>query len=144
MRLMLDTSVLVASMVSAHPSHASAVRWHGKAKRGEHAFLVAAHTLAELYAVLTRLPLSPRIEPALAHRLVHENVEKPAKIVTLRGSDYGAVLSSVSELGLAGGVIYDALIARAAERAGVDRLLTLNPQHFRRVWPAGSRIVRKP
>jgi predicted nucleic acid-binding protein len=141
---MLDTSVLVASMVRAHPRHARSVRWHGRAKRGEHAFLVAAHTLAELHAVLTRLPLSPRIEPAMARRLVHENVEQPAKIVTLRGSDYGAVLRSVSDLGLAGGIVYDALIARAAERSGVDRLLTLDPEHFLRVWPAGKKIVRTP
>jgi len=144
MRLMLDTSVLVASMVRSHPRHASAVRWHGRAKGGEHAFLVAAHTLAELYSVLTRLPLSPRIGPGLARRLVHENVEVPARIVTLRGSDYGAVLRSVSELGLTGGVIYDALIARAAERSGVDRLLTLNPEDFRRVWPSGGGIIRTP
>ncbi|MBW2262003.1 MAG: PIN domain-containing protein [Deltaproteobacteria bacterium] len=144
MRLMLDTSVLVASMVRSHPHHAPAVKWHGRAKRGEHGFLVAAHTLAELYSVLTRLPLSPKIAPGLARRLIHENVEAPARLVTLRGSDYSAVLRSVSELGLAGGVIYDALIARAAERSGVDRLLTLNPDHFRRVWPGGGRIIRTP
>jgi hypothetical protein len=37
--------------------------------------------------------------------------------------------------------VYDALIVCAAEKAGTDRLLTLNVEHFRRVWPdAGDRL----
>lgn len=45
------------------------------------------------------------------------------------------MLRSTVERGLAGGVIYDALIARAAEQAGVERLVTLNESRFRRARP---------
>jgi predicted nucleic acid-binding protein len=41
-------------------------------------------------------------------------------------------------------VIYDALIARAAEKAGAERLLTLNEGDFRRVWPASASILLVP
>ena len=47
-------------------------------------------------------------------------------------------------MGLSGGVIYDALIARAAEKAGAERLLTLNGADFRRVWPEGESLILVP
>jgi hypothetical protein len=41
-------------------------------------------------------------------------------------------------------VVYDAIIAKAAETAGVDYLLTLNVTHFQRVWQAGAARVVSP
>ena len=103
---------------------------------------MAAHTLAETFAVLSTLPLSPRIGPAAAWNLVHRNVEAHAQVVALTGREYGAVLRDLAELGISGGAIYDGLIARAAEKAEADRFVTLNPDDFRRVWPSGaSRIA---
>ena len=140
-KVLFDTSVLVASLVAAHPSHAAAVRWHDRALRGRIGFLVASHTLAELYAVLSRLPVSPIITPLLARHLVEQNVGSRARIVTLGAADYRSVLENVAGLGLSGGIVYDALVARAAVKSSADVLLTLNADHFRRVWPdAGSRI----
>ena len=50
----------------------------------------------------------------------------------------------MSELGLSGGVVYDALAARVAARARAEKLLTLNPRDFRRVWPEGDAIICEP
>jgi predicted nucleic acid-binding protein len=50
----------------------------------------------------------------------------------------------MADLGLSGGIVYDALIARAAQKVKADRLLTLNPGDFRRVWPNGERIIASP
>jgi len=50
----------------------------------------------------------------------------------------------MSELGLAGGIIYDALIAKVAQKSKVERLLTLNIDHFNRVWPGGDKIISLP
>jgi hypothetical protein len=58
--------------------------------------VVASHTLAKLYAVLTTLPVKPRISPAVAWRLVHENVETSAKIVSLTPSDYRSTVKGNS------------------------------------------------
>jgi hypothetical protein len=46
--------------------------------------------------------------------------------------------------GWIGGMIYDALIAKVADAARVDRLITLNVMHFQRVWPAGAVQIAAP
>ena len=144
MNVLFDTSILVAAMVEAHPKHQAARPWLEKAQSGEVGYFVSAHTLAELFSVLSTLPTSPRPTPAVARRLVHENVEQRARVVPLGRHDYSAVLRDMVDLGLSGGIVYDALIARAAKKARVDRLLTLNPDDFRRVWPDGERIIASP
>jgi len=47
-------------------------------------------------------------------------------------------------MGLWGGSVYDALIARAAEKAVVEHLVTFNASHFRRVWPEGEPLLVTP
>jgi predicted nucleic acid-binding protein len=141
-KVLLDTSVLVAALVRSHPRHEPARRWLARALAGEITLALAAHTLAELHATLTTLPVRPRISPETAARLRDDNLPRGTEIVPLGADDYRIVLRRMVDLGLAGGVVYDALIARAAERAGVDRLVTLNDRDFRRAWPTGDdRIV---
>lgn len=55
MRVLLDTSVLVAAMVEAHPAHERALPWLQRVEAGIDSGVVAAHSVAELYAVLTTL-----------------------------------------------------------------------------------------
>jgi predicted nucleic acid-binding protein len=143
-RVLFDTSVLVASLVRAHPFHDPCADWHRKALRSEIVLLVAAHTLLELYASLTRLPVRPAIQPSAATRLIREGVISQARTIELDAAEYLRLLDDVCALGLAGGVVYDALIARAAEVARADLLLTLNPGHFKRVWPEGMDRIRVP
>ncbi len=57
MKILFDTSVLVAAMIEPHPFHNSAFPWLKRVKSNEIEMLVASHTLAELYAVLTTLPV---------------------------------------------------------------------------------------
>lgn len=144
MKILFDTSVLVAAVVEPHPMHRRALPWLQRAKAEEFDFVVASHTLAELYAVLTTLPVKPRISPAVAWRLVHGNVETSAKIVSLSPSDYRSTVKHMAELGLSGGMVHDALIARAAQKSGVERLLTFNADDFTRVWPDGKAVLFVP
>lgn len=144
MRVLLDTSVLLAALVRSHPRHGDARPWLARALAGEITLVLAAHTLAELHATLTTLPVRPRISPETAARLRDDNLPDTAEIIALSADDYRSVLRSVTELGLAGGVIYDALIARAAENARVDRLVTLNERDFRRAWPRGEDRISGP
>lgn len=94
---------------------------------------VAAHGLAELYAVLTTLPVSPRITAGQARKLIRHNIASRMDVVALDGSDYQAAIELVTNLGLTGGIISDALHLRAAEKAGVDRLMTFNRRDFERL-----------
>ena len=134
MRRLFDTSVLVAAMVAAHPAHERSVRCFEHALSDDGELLVCTHSLAELYAVLTRLPVSPRISPGSARRLIRENLEvDPVRLVPLEASDYLAVLDRMTEFGFPGGVIYDALILHTACRAEVDEVVTLNESDFVRL-----------
>ncbi len=121
-------------MVEGHPSHSVALPWLQRIKADTG--LVAAHTLAEVYAILTRLPISPRIPPAMALRLIQSNVLDRCKVVALSGDDYETLLQHVAGLGIAGGAVYDALLLHTAWVAGVDQVITLNAHDFRRVYPA--------
>ncbi|MBL7211620.1 MAG: PIN domain-containing protein [Desulfobacteraceae bacterium] len=144
MKTLFDTSVLVAAIVEPHPMHRRALPWLQRAKMGEFAFFLASHTLAELYAVLTTLPLKPKISPLTAWRLVHDNVETAARLISLSPSEYKTTVKQMSELGLTGGIIYDALIVKAAKKSKVERLLTFNFDDFMRVWPDGENFIYIP
>jgi len=141
--VLFDTSVLVAAMVTGHKAHERCRPWLSRVREGELRGHVNGHSLMELYAVLTTLPVQPRIGPSTARRMIRENVESICKIGTLTPADYTRVADRMATLDLQGGVVYDALAARLAERLQVDALLTLNPRDFRRVWPEGS-VIREP
>jgi len=144
MKVLFDTSVLVASLVQSHPQHGRALPWLRRGKTGECDMYVSSHTLAELYAVLTTLPVSPRITSGISWRLIHENIEPSATIVSLSSSDYIRTVKLISEMGLSGGIIYDALIVSAALKSRADRLLTLNYEDFKRIWLEDSGRITVP
>jgi len=143
-RVLLDTSILVAALVRSHPQHQEARPWLSRAKAGELDLVIAAHTLAELHATLTVLPVKPRISPETANQLREKNLPESTQIVALDADHYRQVTRRMAELGLAGGVVYDALIAKAAELAKADRLITLNEADFRRAWPDGADRIGAP
>ena len=135
---------MIAALVESHPKHEIAFPWLKQAKTKAFELVIASHTLAELYAVLSTLPIKPRISPAVAWRLIHENIEAVSKIISLTSSEYSATIKRLSKSGLIGGIVYDALIAKVAQKTGVKRLLTLNGDHFKRVWPAGKDVIVSP
>ncbi|MBI5811606.1 MAG: PIN domain-containing protein [Meiothermus silvanus] len=143
MKLLFDTSSLVAAFVQSHPAHTAAWEWLEQTLEGVHDGAVATHTLAELYAVLTRLPLRPAIPPSVALQLIEENL-RGFQTIALSVADYRAVLQRLEKLNLVGGAIYDALIAQAALKAKAERLLTLNPSHFLRLGHDVEAVVLLP
>ncbi len=144
MKVLMDTSTLVAAMLPDHVHHVDSHAWLSQAKAEAFGFFVSAHSLAELYAVLTRLPRSPRIKANEALQLIQDNVSSVATVVTLGGDDYVSLIEQLAQLNVSGGAVYDGVIAKAAETAGVDRLLTLNRPHFQQVWPTGASKVISP
>jgi predicted nucleic acid-binding protein len=132
LRALFDTSVLIAAVLKGHTHHSRALPWLKKARGGDIELLVCVHSLAEMYAALSRLPARPRISPAQAWELIKHNTSS-AQLVELSIHDYTAVINRMSELGLTGGVIYDALIAQAAEKSRADHILTFNEKDYQRV-----------
>jgi predicted nucleic acid-binding protein len=134
MKVLLDTSVLVAAMVEAHPMHELALPWLQRVKGASDLGVVAAHSIAELYAVLTTLPVHPQISPSIARCLIEQNVLDSCEIVSLSQEDYIAIIDHLSESGIVGGVTYDALILYAALKVNADRVITLNEKDFQRIY----------
>ncbi|VAX35518.1 hypothetical protein MNBD_UNCLBAC01-1882 [hydrothermal vent metagenome] len=145
MKILFDTYVFVAAVVERHPVHKQAFKWLKRAKEGEFELYLAAHSLAELYAVLTVLPLKPKIFPSIAQRLIQENVVRLAKISTLSATDYNNVVKHMSSLGFIGGFVYDALILKSAQKASVNVIVTFNVKDFKRLLSEDSKIkIIKP
>jgi predicted nucleic acid-binding protein len=144
MKLLFDTSVLVAAIIKTHPKHKVALPWLQRIKEKTDTGLVAAHSVAELYAILTTLPIHPRIAPMLAQQLIQQNVLNLCEIVSLSDTDYTAIVKHLAEKELPGGIIYDALIVYAGLKAEVDRLVTLNPKDFRRIYPEYADKIVSP
>lgn len=144
MKALFDSSVLVAASVEVHPRHGVALPWLRRARRGEIDLYVASHSLTECYGVLTTLPVRPRIAPATASRLIRDNIQSVARLVSLTANEYAAVIDDLAERGLTGGIVYDALIAAAARKSEVERLVKLKPDDFRRAWPEGTKRILSP
>lgn len=110
--LALDTSVAIPLLVQTHRSHEDVTRWWGGRQ-----VALGGHALAETYSVLTRLPGDLRMAPVDAARLLDERFGEPL----LLGSDTAGRLPDVlARLGIAGGAVYDALVALAAVEHGAE------------------------
>lgn len=133
MTYVFDTSVLVASFVKSHPKHQQALTWLKRAKANKLDWAVSAHAIVECYAVLTRLPLSPRIAPNIAKLLIEENIENSAKIISLTTAEYIALMKHAADLGLSGGIIYDAITFKSAQKIKAEKILTFNVKDFQRL-----------
>jgi predicted nucleic acid-binding protein len=102
----VDTSVAIPLLVRSHRNHAAVVRWWD----GQQVAL-SGHALAETYSVLTRLPGDARLAPADAGRLLTDRFAPP---LLLSGARARKLPDTLSRLGIAGGAVYDALVAMAA------------------------------
>jgi predicted nucleic acid-binding protein len=131
-------------MVEGHPQHTMALHRLQRVQQKSEVGLVAAYSLAEVYAVLTRLPVHPRIPPSLAVQLIRTNILATCEIVALSVGDYMALLDHLAGLGIAGGAVYDAILLHAALKADVDQIVTLNESDFRRVYPAMAGKIVSP
>jgi predicted nucleic acid-binding protein len=129
-KVFCDTNVLVAAFLQSHPHHSSARPVIERIKAGHDQGFVGAHSLAETYAVLTRLPSGNQVAAAVAWQLITENVVKDFTIVSLSSKEYTDTLGNAAKNGIEGGKTYDALLLAAAPKSGAERIYTTNVRHF--------------
>jgi predicted nucleic acid-binding protein len=121
---------MVAAVCGWHARHAAAAaEIERRLDRGER-MAIAAHAIAEAYAVLTRLPPPHRLAPADAWTLVRTNFVDQADLVTLDAQASVTVLEELAAAGVGGGRTYDGLIAACAQASRARALLTFNSRHF--------------
>ena len=144
MNVFFDTSMLVAASVEQHPHHPQAHAAVTRALQARHKTYLGLHSLGEIYAVLTRLPVQPTIHPAEAVRIVEENILPHFEPIALELADYEAALAAVASGGWRGGRIYDALLLRCAEKKNCQQIYTLNFGESRLLAPHLARRICSP
>jgi predicted nucleic acid-binding protein len=128
-----DTNVLIAAVIKQHIDHERSFAVLERIQSGKDDGAISAHSLAEMYAVMTKLPVPYRHTPEQALLSIEENVLKYFKTVSCSGNDYATLLREAAGIGLLGGMIYDALLMKCASKAEVDRVYTLNLKHFQTI-----------
>ncbi len=136
---LLDTSCLVAAVCEWHRHHEVTRKEIERRTAAGETVRLAAHSLAEAYSVLTRLPEPHRLRPCDALALLEANWGK-AWLVALAASDYRATLRRCRDAGIGGGAVYDALISSCARKARASTLLTWDVGGFARFGEDGPEI----
>jgi predicted nucleic acid-binding protein len=113
-----DTSVLVASFASWHEHHDLAFTALDRVDA------VIAHCLLETYSVLTRLPAPHRMTPDVVTAYLTQSFGR-LMVFALPAAEQRRLIGTCSAEGLAGGAIYDALIAATCVHSGL-KLITLD------------------
>jgi predicted nucleic acid-binding protein len=139
LRQFFDSSVLIPVFYADHPQHAVSTAVFVTARK-EDSFC-ALRTLGEVYAVLTGLPVRPRISGRDGIAILKQ-IRARLTLVSLTENEYLSALETVSA-SIIGGAAYDALIARCAVKAGAEVLLTWNLRDFLRLGEV-VHIVKTP
>jgi predicted nucleic acid-binding protein len=134
-----DSSVLVPVFYADHPHHIPSAKAFLAATKDD---FCALHTLGEVYATLTGLPLRPRIIGQEGMKIVKQ-IQDRLTIISLSEQEYVSALDLASGF-IVGGAAYDLLIAQCAVKGRAEVLLTWNIRDFTRFGPEIARIVKTP
>ena len=129
--LAVDTSVVVAAFATWHEGHPAACAALERQPR------LPAQVLIESYSVLTRLPPPHRTSPEIASAFLATRFSEP--LLGLPPADYRRLVGRAVEDHLAGGAVYDAVVAWTAKRAGAT-LLTRDRRAIRIYQAVGIRF----
>lgn len=132
MTIGIDTSVAIPLLVQTHREHVAVVSWWSGRP-----LALSGHALVETYSVLTRLPADLRLAAHDAVSLLADRFEKP---LLLPGRTAARLPQVLSERGIAGGAVYDALVALAAVAHGIE-LATRDARAKATYEAVGARVV---
>jgi predicted nucleic acid-binding protein len=127
MKGFFDTSVLVPLFYRDHVHHGPSQDLF--IQFDQSTGCCGAHSLAEVYATLTRMPGKRRISGEQAMLFIG-NIRERLSMVALSGEEYAGALQASAARGIVGGAIYDALLAHCALKAKADAIYTWNVRHY--------------
>lgn len=104
--LLVDTSVAVALAVTNHQHHSATVNAIGHRPLG-----LSGHAAFETFSVLTRLPPPIRRTPGAVLHLLNRNFPE-SRFLSAQAA--GELFDRLTQIGIAGGAVYDALVATAS------------------------------
>lgn len=137
--IFFDTSVLIAASDASHPQYPPSHRRLLEATTRNAA--CGAHTLAEVYAVISRIPGSSGQRPEQAVLILDDMLTRITP-VALTAEEFMGAIRKIGSAGLSGGIIYDALLLACARKVKAKTIYTWNVRHFKVVAPdLAERIV---
>lgn len=96
---------------------------------------MAAHSISEVYSVLTSAPFKPRLSPSTAVRLIEQNIKSEASVISLTKRDYFRLIEKMGQSGFKGSIVYDGIVVACAQKSKADAILTSNRRDFLRLIP---------
>jgi predicted nucleic acid-binding protein len=136
-----DTSVLIAAFWRGHANHYASIKQFASADKNHSS--CATHTLAEVYATMTALPVKPLIPPEQVLLFVEE-VRNRLTLVLLEPDEYYETIRRAADRGLTSGRIYDALLLSCATKSKAEVIYTWNLKHFHSIAPELAPYMRTP
>jgi predicted nucleic acid-binding protein len=141
MKAFLDTSVLIATFYGDHEHHEPSLDLFLRFNKTDVG--CAAHSLAEVYASLTGMPVKWRVSCDTALLFLNDIREK-LTLITLNELEYFQTLEAAAAANLGSGTIYDALLGQCALKAEAEVLYTWNTRDFLRLPTAIAGLIRIP
>jgi predicted nucleic acid-binding protein len=141
MKEFFDTSVLVAAFRGEHVHHVPSLKRFAAAEKKHSA--CGMHSLAEVYSVMTSLPIRPMIPPEQALLFVEE-ICKRLTLVSLSSEEYFTVIQSTASRGFTGGRIYDSLLLACAAKCKAQAVYTWNLKHYQSLAPDLAPRIQTP
>jgi len=136
-----DTSVLVPVFYGDHQHHSASLDCFLGFTRKQ--ACCGAHSLAEVYSSLTRMPGEHRISGEQAMLFLSDMRER-LTIVSLDEQEYWQAIAGAAAAGVVGGTIYDALLVHCALKAKAEIIYTWNVKHYGQFGPEAAKRVRTP
>ncbi len=139
MSALLDSSVLVAALVSDELKHAECLALLLKGGN-----CIYSHALLETFSTLTGGKLGVRVTADLAARMLSETILPRVTVIELTYSEIIAALAIAQSRGVRGGAVYDYMHLVAAKKANVSVIQTLNIDDFLHLRRSDDPEVRLP
>ena len=141
MKGFFDTSVLVPLFYRDHVHHRPSQELFIRFNQSTGS--CGAHSLAEVYATLTRMPGKRRISGEQAMLFIG-NIRERLSIVALNSEEYARALQASAVRGIVGGAIYDAMLAQCVLKAKAETIYTWNVRYYAQCGPEVVGRVRTP
>jgi predicted nucleic acid-binding protein len=127
MKAFFDTSALVPVFYGDHIHHRASLERYIQFDKSSGC--CGAHSLAEVYSSITRMPGKHRISGEQAMLFI-QSIRERLSVIALTGNEYADALEASAALGIVGGGIYDAMLAHCAFKAKAEAIYTWNARHY--------------
>jgi predicted nucleic acid-binding protein len=136
-----DTSVLVPVFYGDHVHHRASLDLFIQFEKS--GGCCGAHSLAEVYSTLTRMPGRNGISAEQAMLFIG-SIRERLSVIALTGNEYAEALEASAARGIVGGGIYDAMLAQCAVKAKAETIYTWNEKHYAHCGLDVTRRLRTP